>query len=150
MTEPCTTRKSAIGNDPPPRPLRKVGLLPRLFQFFVVDGKLFSPFLRPSSATKGLESLPKTLWPVVDGKILGSTCDLTLTDAATVFWSLWGCDVSGSCGPFSFVVPSCFELDNVDRCRSHLVPLLGPGCQSLINEKRVYDGLFMLGRAIVF
>ena len=87
---------------------------------------------------------------MVDGKILGSACDLTLNDAAAIFWSLWGSDVSGSCGPFSSVVPSCFELDNVARCRSRLVPLLGPGCQPLIYEKRVYDGLFMLGRAIVF
>ena len=99
---------------------------------------------------KGLESLPKTLWSVVDGKILGSACDLTLNDAATIFWSLWGSDVSRSCRPFSSIVPSCFELDNVARCRSRLVPLLGPGCQPLINEKCVYDGPFMLGRAIMF
>ena len=91
--------------------------------------------------------MPKTLWPVVDGKILGSACDLILNYAAAIFW---GFDVSGSCGPFSSVVPSCFELDNVARCRSHLVPLLGPRCQPLIYEKCVYDGLFMLGRAIVF
>ena len=110
----------------------------------------FFPVLRPSSATKGLESLPKTLWPVVDGKILGSACDLTLNDAAAIFWSLWGSDVSGSCGPFSSVVPSCLELDNVARCHSRLVPLLGTECQPLINEKRVYDGLFILGRAIMF
>ena len=110
----------------------------------------FSPVLGPSSATKGLESLPKTLWPVVDGKILGSACDFTLNDAAAIFWSLWGCDVSGSCGPFSSVVPSCFELDNIARCRNRLVLLLGPGCQPLINEKCLYDELFMLGCAVVF
>ena len=43
-----------------------------------------------------------------------------------------------------------FELDNVARCRRLLVSLLGPGCQPLIYKKRVYYGLFMLGRAIVF
>ena len=116
----------------------------------MVDGILFFPVLRPSSATKGLESLPKTLWHVVDGKILGSACDLTLNDAAAIFWSLWGCDVIGSCKPFSLVMQSCFELDNVARCRSRLVPLLGPEYLPLIYEKRVYDGLFMLGPAIVF